>query len=180
VAQVVHISHGVSPESSCEAPARHQSPLRRLRSARGATLIEAALVTPLLLLLTFATMDFAALFYCYLSLENGVSQATRYAVTGSQMNDPAHPGNLLSPTASIEAAMRQATPTLTIPDAAFTFNHMPIGGTAWVAGTGGPSDIEKVSVDYTWSLLTPFLRPFFAGGQVSLHVESAMKNEQFN
>ncbi len=136
-------------------------------------------MTPLLMLLTFATVDFASLFYAYLALENGVSQATRYAVTGSQMSDPANPGSLLSPTASIETAMRQATPTLTIADAAFTFNHMPMGGAAWVAGTGGPSDIEKVSVDYTWSLLTPLLRPFFTGGSVTLHVESAMKNEAF-
>jgi len=76
--------------------------------------------------------------------------------------------------------MRQATPTLTIADAAFTFNHMPTGGSTWLAGTGGPSDIEKVSVDYTWNIITPLLRPFFTGGQVTLHVESAMKNEQFN
>jgi hypothetical protein len=27
-------------------------------------------------------VDFGALFYCYLGLENGVSQATRFAVTG--------------------------------------------------------------------------------------------------
>jgi len=64
-------------------------------------LIEAALITPLLMLLTFATIDFAALFYVYLALENGVSEATRFAVTGNQMNDPLNPGNLLSPTASI-------------------------------------------------------------------------------
>jgi Flp pilus assembly protein TadG len=155
--------------------------LRRLRSARGATLLEAALVTPLLMLLTFGTIDFASLFYAYLALENGVSQATRFAVTGNQMDDPAHPGTPLSRTDSIEAAMRQATPTLTISDAAFTFNHMSPGSATWAAGTGGPSDIEKVSVNYTWNILTPIMRPFFTGGRVTVHVESAMKNEgRFN
>lgn len=133
------------------------------------------------MLLTFSTIDFAALFYVYLALENGISQATRFAVTGNQLNDPASPGSLLSRTASIETAMRQATPTLTIADTAFTFNHMSPGGAAWIAGAGGPSDIEKVSVNYTWNILTPLLRPFFAGGQINLHVESAMKNEgRFN
>ena len=172
MAQVVHTPHGVRPKSSFR---------RRLRSATGATLIEAALVTPLLMLLTFATVDCAALFYAYLALENGISQATRFAVTGNQMNDPSNPGNLLSRTASIETAMRQATPTLTIADAAFTFNHMSPGSSSWAAGTGGPSDIEKVSVNYTWNVLTPIMRPFFPGGQVTLHVESAMKNEgRFN
>ena len=47
--------------------------------------------------------------------------------------------------------MRQATPTLTIPDGAFTFSTCRVGGSAWVGGTGGPDDIEKVTVDYTWT-----------------------------
>ena len=49
--------------------------------------------------------------------------------------------------------MRQATPTLTIPDGAFTFSHLPAGGSACVGGTGGPSDIEKVTVNYTLDVL---------------------------
>jgi Flp pilus assembly protein TadG len=48
---------------------------KRLGDSRGATLVEAAVLTPLLLLLTFSIMDFASLFYVYLALENGVSQA---------------------------------------------------------------------------------------------------------
>jgi Flp pilus assembly protein TadG len=151
--------------------------LRLFRDTSGANLIEAALVTPLLLLLTFSIVDFGSLFYAYLALENGVSQATRLAVTGNRLNDPANPANVLSRTDSIKLAMRQATPTLNIPDAAFTFSHLPAGGGAWQAGTGGPSEVEKVSIDYTWNILTPLLRPFFANGQIHLRVDSAMKNE---
>ena len=66
---------------------------KRLRDARGAALIEAAILTPLLLLLTFAIVDFGSMFYVYLALENGVSQATRYAITGNQMDDPSNPGS---------------------------------------------------------------------------------------
>ena len=40
-----------------------------------------------------------------------------------------------------------------------------------------PSDIEKVTVDYTWDIMTPLMRPFFTGGQIHLKVDSAMKNE---
>ena len=113
--------------------------MRRLRSrlaeARGTALVEAALITPLLLFLTLSIVDFGAMFYCYLALENGVSQASRFAVTGNVLNDPNNPGNPLSRTDSIKAAMRQATPTLTIPDAAFSFNHMAQGGNVW-HGTG--------------------------------------------
>ena len=151
--------------------------LKRLRDTSGANLLEAAIITPLLLLLTFSIADFGSLFYCYRALENGVSQATRVAVTGNAMSDPAHPGSTLSRPDSIKAAMRDATPTLNIPDSAFTFQHMPVGGTTWLGGTGGPNDIERVTITYTWPLMTPLLSPFFPGGALTMKVESMMKNE---
>ena len=151
--------------------------VRRLGDSDGTSLVEAALITPLLLLLTFSIVDFGSLFYVYLALENGVSQATRYGVTGNLMDDPLNPGTKLSRENSMETAMRQATPTLTIPGQAFTFRHMPAGGAAWLGGTGGPGDVEKLSVDYTWTFVNPLLWPFFPGGQITLSVDSSMKNE---
>jgi Flp pilus assembly protein TadG len=145
-----------------------------LRTEKGTSLVEAALITPLLLLLTFAIVDFASLFYIYLALENGVSQASRYGVTGNQVAG-------MTREQSIRTAMRQATPTLTIADGAFSFSHLRPGQGTWDAGVGGPSDIDKVTVNYNWPLLTPLVRPFFANGQINLVVESAMKNEaRFN
>jgi uncharacterized protein len=151
--------------------------LGRLRDTTGTSIVEAAIITPLLLLLTLSIVDFGALFYVYLALENGVSQATRYGVTGNVMDDPLHPGTNLSRDDSIKLTMRQATPTLTIPDGAFTFSHMPAGAGAWVGGSGGPNELAKVSVGYTWRFINPMLWPFFPGGQITLNVESAMKNE---
>ena len=151
--------------------------LKQLRDSRGNTLIEAALITPLLILLTFSIVDFAGIFYAYMALENGVSQATRFAVTGNVLDAPLKPGGKLSRRDSIITAMQNATPTLTIPAEAFTFAHMPPGTGTWLSGTGGPLDVEKVSVQYQWSLLSPVLRPFFNKGTVALVVDSAMKNE---
>jgi hypothetical protein len=149
----------------------------RLRDATGNSLVEAALITPLLIFLTFSIVDFGLMFYAQLALENGVSQATRFAVTGNVLDDPANPGTALSRTDSIKLAMRQATPTLTIPDGAFSFTHMAPGGAAWLAGTGGPQEIEKVSIAYTWTFFNPMMWPFFANGQISLRADSSMKNE---
>jgi uncharacterized membrane protein (UPF0127 family) len=160
-----------------EASPRPGTFVRRLRDSAGTSIVEAAILTPLLLLLTFSIADFGALFYVYLALENGVAQASRYGVTGNLMDDPANPGTPLSRTDSIKAAMRQATPTLTLPDSAFSFSSMAPGAAGWTAGTGGPGDIEKVTVDYTWTLMTPLLRPFFTAGQIHMTVASAMKNE---
>jgi Flp pilus assembly protein TadG len=144
--------------------------LRWLGDTEGANMIEAAIITPLLLLVTFAITDFGAMLYVHGALQNGVSQASRYGVTGQAMGG-------MTRQQSIMAAMRDHTPTLTLPDEAFTFSHLPPGGTNWVNGPGGPNDVEKVTIDYTWELMTPVLRPFFPGGQINFRVESAMKNE---
>jgi Flp pilus assembly protein TadG len=149
---------------------------RRLRDTRGTSILEGAIITPLLLLLTFSIVDFGALFYVYLALENGVSQATRFAVTGNLLIDPVT-GALLSRDNSIKLAMRQATPTLTIPDGAFTFSTMAPGGSTWSAGSGGPNQLAKVSIGYTWTFFNPMMWAFFPGGQITLNVDSAMKNE---
>jgi hypothetical protein len=151
--------------------------LKKLRDTNGATLLEAAIVTPLLLLLTFSIVDFGAMFYVYLALENGVSQATRYGVTNSLMDDPAKPGTKLSRAESMKLAMRQSTPTLTIDDSSFTFAHRAVGGASWVGGPGGPNEIEKLTVRYTWNVITPVLWPFFNNGRINLAVDSVMKNE---
>jgi len=150
---------------------------RRLSDARGTSIVEAAFITPLLLLLTLSIVDFGLLFFVHLSLENGVSQATRFVVTGAQMDDPANPGTKLNRMDSIKLAMRQATPTLTIPDSYFAFNHLPAGSTVWAGGTGGPGDVEKVSITYPWKFFNPVLGAFFTNGTVTLIAESAMKNE---
>lgn len=141
-----------------------------LKDTTGATLMEAAIITPLLLLLTFSIVDFGSMFYCWLSLENGISQATRYAVTGASLGGGGKAD-------TIKAAMRDATPTLTIPDSAFTFTNMPKGGTSFVAGVGGPGDVTRVTVDYDWQIMTPLISVFFTGGVIHFRVESTMKNE---
>jgi Flp pilus assembly protein TadG len=171
-----HLQQLVRQEESMTSDVSRLS-RKRLRDCRGNTLVEAAVLTPLLLLLTFSIMDFASLFYVYLALENGVSQASRYGVTGNLMDDPASAGKKLTHTGSIIAAMRNATPTLTIDDGKFSFSHMPVGGSNFVPGSGGPGEVEKVTVDYTWDIVTPLIRPFFTNGQIHFKVESAMKNE---
>jgi Flp pilus assembly protein TadG len=144
---------------------------RLIRNCRGATLVEAAIMTPILLLLTFSIVDFAGLFYVYLAIENGASQATRYAVTGQIVSGQTRED-------SIKAAMRDATPTLTLEDDMFTFSHMRPGTSVWVSGTGAEGDIGRLTVTYPWNLMTPVIRPFFTNGQLVIRVESAMKNER--
>jgi hypothetical protein len=142
----------------------------RLRNRDGATMLEAALITPLLLLLTFSIIEFASILYCHLALQNGAAQATRFAVTGNV-------SGTMSRVDSIKDAFRKATPTLNVPDSGFTFSHLAVGGGAFVGGSGGPNEVERLTVNYTWTLFTPLLRPFFPNGEIKLSAESTMKNE---
>ena len=144
--------------------------VRRLKDSRGNNIVEMALVMPLLFLLTFSIVDFASMFYVYLALENGVSQAARYGVTGNVLAGKTRDE-------SIREAMRSATPTLTIEDDAFTFSHLVPGTVNWLPGSGNPTEISRVRVTYTWALMTPFIREFFPDGQINIAVESAMLNE---
>jgi hypothetical protein len=139
----------------------------RLRDAKGQSMVEAAIIIPLLLLASFAVMEFGVMFYVNLALENGVSQAVRYGITGGTMSG-------MTREASIKQTMRDATPTLTIPDSAFQFSHLV--GSSWVGGMGGPGAVEKLTVSYNHPVLV--LRPLFGGAaQIQLSVESTMKSE---
>jgi Flp pilus assembly protein TadG len=143
---------------------------RRLKDAKGNNIVEMALVLPLLFLVTFSIVDFGSMFYVYLALENGVSQAARYGVTGNLKAG-------MTREESIRSAMRDATPTLTIDDGAFTFSHLVPGSVNWLPGTGNPTDVSKVRVTYTFAMMTPFIREFFPDGEINIAVESAMLNE---
>lgn len=133
-------------------------------------MIEAAILTPLLLLVTFAIMEFASILYCNLALQNGVAQATRYGVTGQVVAGK-------NRVESMKIAFHQATPTLSVPDANFVFDHLPVGGSNFVGGTGGPGEVERLSVSYEWTVFTPLMRAFIPSGRVILRADSSMKNE---
>jgi Flp pilus assembly protein TadG len=149
------------------------TPRRVRRSSRGAALAEAGIIITLLIPITFAVMDFAGILYAFLAMQNGVSQATRYAITGNLATDSS--GAALSRDDSIRQAMRAVTPGFQIADAAFTFYNVSKG----TPDSGGPNDIIRVTVAYDWQLFTPFLRPFFNGGYVTIRVASTMKNEPY-
>ena len=144
---------------------------KRLSDPKGANLIEAAIIMPLIFLMSFSIAEFSALLYVHMALQNGVSQATRFGVIGSVL-----PGQTRE--ASIRSMVQQETPTLDISDGDISFTHIPPGGSGWIGGSGPPDSIERVSVTYTWPIMTPLLRPFFSGDEVTFNVESTMKNEE--
>src|SRR5437870_11614873 len=129
------------------------APRRDRRSSCGTALAETGIIITLLIPLTFAVLDFAGILYAFQAMQNGVSQATRFAVTGNYGTDAS--GAALPRDASIRQAMRAATPGFQIADNAFTFYNV----SKVTPDTGGPTDIIRVTVSYSWQLLTPLLLP---------------------
>jgi Flp pilus assembly protein TadG len=146
-----------------------------MRSRRGAALAEAGIIISLLVVLVFSIVDLAGLLWTFLALQNGINQATRFAVTGNVMPDPGNPSATLTREQSIRQAMRQATPGFTIGDGDVTFFNVSDN----TPGTGGPNQIIRVTVVHAWRLFTPFLRPVFDHGLVTLRVSATMANEPF-
>lgn len=58
------------------------SEVRRQQRRKGQTLAEFALTLPILLLLTFGTIEFGRLFQAWVTIQNAAREATRYTTTG--------------------------------------------------------------------------------------------------
>ena len=141
-----------------QSKSRHRSiPGERWQSEKGQALVEAALMLPLVLLMIFVIFDFSLLFYAYQSMEYGISEATRYGITGQQRENPLSPGNYLSQDDSIRLVMKESNPLITLDDvSSFNFEHWD--GTTWINTSGGPNDISRVTVTYNWRPITPLVR----------------------
>jgi len=141
------------------------------RPTRGQALVETAIGIVLLMLLTFSVVDAAMLFFAYLTLQNGVTAASRFGVTGQDPNDDDHPTRHED---SIKRVMRDATPGLTLENGEFTFYNI----TTQSSGTGGPNDIIQVTVTHPLSLISPMVWPLVGnGGAITLRVSATMRNE---
>jgi len=155
--------------TSTRRPRRPGSP----RPGPGQALIETAIGIVLLLLLTFSVIDAGMLFFAYLTLQNGVTEATRSAVTGQQANTASNPTRN---EASIMRSMRNATPGLTIADSEFDFYDVTDG----TPGTGGPDAVIRVTVTHPYPLISPMLWPLVGkGGVINLAVSATMRNEHY-
>ena len=83
----LHHPHPGGHTVPCQ-PCRPRRFSQRLRESKGSNLIEAAIVLPLLLLVCFSVAEYGFIFYVNLALQNGVSQATRFGITGAVLPGP--------------------------------------------------------------------------------------------
>jgi Flp pilus assembly protein TadG len=146
--------------------------LNRAHDERGATLVEFALVVPVVLLLVLACVDFARAANAYLVITNASREAARYA--------SAHPGQVSK--AQLRSYLADRVAPLDL--AAIGINDPvyappPISDTRWSSSSPAPWSVT-VEVSYTWDNATWLIGSFFtaASGSPRFDVSSTMETVQ--
>ena len=139
------------------------------RTTRGQALVETAISVLLLVMCTCTIIDFGRFFWSLLTVQNGVAQGTRFAVTNRLLDG-------LDRDESIRKAIRDATPGFALGDDDIVFYNVSTGTT----GSGRPRqrDTIRVTVEQDFQFLTPLVADFFGeGGTIRFRASSTMRNE---
>jgi len=141
---------------------------KHVRSQSGQGLVEFTLVLPLLLVLFFSIIEFSLFFYTRISLRHVVRESARFAVTGNVLTDTT--GTPMTRAQSVEQMILAGAPGIDLtPD---NISMIPADG-------GGPGEVVRISVRYTYIAKLPPFRLFFPDGRVVMNVATVTKNETF-
>lgn len=188
-------------------------PSRRLRTLmhdiRGSSLIEFALVMPVLLLLIMGVIEVMAILFVTALMEGGLREASRFGLTGYQPTAASREERIVEILNAQGIGLVTVTPenVTTLVYGSFDqigmaepfideppYNGIYDPGEAFVdingngqwdadigiAGVGGPGDVVVYRVVFEWSILTPILRPFIGqDGRIPLMASLAVRNEPY-
>ena len=138
------------------------------RNTSGQSLVEMAIVLPLLMTVFLAVFEFGHFYYTRLSLQHAVREATRFAVTGNVLTDSI--GDPLDRATSIVKVILQNTKNIDV---------SLDGVTITPADGGGPEDIVRVSVDFRYELTMPLVKDVMPNNHLDISFATAMRNESF-
>ncbi|HUP90315.1 MAG TPA: TadE/TadG family type IV pilus assembly protein [Longimicrobiales bacterium] len=143
-------------------------PLQKFRKATdGAGVVEFALAVPFFFILTCGIVEVSKLFYTRLSARDITLEATRFAATGQQLNDPLT-GLPLARAASVRKLIKDRAHARRIIVDSVAIN--PADG-------GLPGQLVQVRVFYAYKYSLAPLRGIAASRPLMYSVGSTMKNE---
>jgi Flp pilus assembly protein TadG len=154
------------------------------RRQRGLTTVEFAIVAPVLLMLLCVAMDLGISMWVNLTMQYAVREGARYAVTGEDNLD-ANSGDQQRYLAIVQQIRTSSMGVYDMvgPSYTITINGHPQSYSTQTSYSpnmfGGPGDIIVLQLNCSWPLLTPLLRPFFAGGAYAFSVAATMRNEGY-
>ncbi|MGD8318834.1 MAG: pilus assembly protein [Gemmatimonadota bacterium] len=131
------------------------------RDRSGQAMVEFALVTPLLLILILAVVDFSRAWYAHQVITNTAREALRAAV----VDNPAY---------TQEAMKAQINDQLKV--ASLDPSRAGISFDGWRSGTGNPATIE-LTYRFDFDILGPLMEWAAGDRTVTLHSRFIMRNE---
>lgn len=147
--------------------------VRQASCSRGGTLVEFALVAPVVLLLFLAILELAILFWVSLTMQHAVREGARLAVTGA--------GGAMREALVMQRIAEQSMGLYGLVHPVLHVNGVvaPTDGTnpsAGIFGAGG--GMLLLRLDCSWPVATPLLRPML-GEAFQFSVAASMRNEAF-
>jgi Flp pilus assembly protein TadG len=130
--------------------------LRILQSKKGQSLVEAAIILPILILLVMGIIDFGLLFNNYIQISNASREGARKAALGGT-------------DAEIVQTIQNMTTTLDL-------SKLNIVITPGESYRNHGVEV-KVSASYENELITPMIGAFFPDGRAELNVSTVMRVE---
>ncbi len=158
------------------------------KEERGATIVEFALIAPLLFFLLFMIIELGILFWVTLTMQYAVREGARYAVTGQSNLDPAT-ANQQRYLAAIQMIKDSSMGLYSEVNATIVVNGVAQLPAAYNNTMFGASDaIVVLQLDCTWPVVTPvyllmaLLNPsgqLSSPGLYAFSVAATMRNEAF-
>lgn len=146
----------------------HRSRWTRIAQDRGSTVIEFAMVLPVIALIFMGILDFGRYFFTRITLQHAVHEAGRFAITGNALSDANG-----DPMTRVESIKQVIVDNATSLDVDVNLVEVdPVDG-------GGPGQIVTVRSSFTFEFLTPGIQAMVPGGAHDFTVTTTMKNEPF-
>jgi Flp pilus assembly pilin Flp len=172
--------------------------------AEGATVVEYALILPILLMLIMGILEYNTIMYAMSVLDGSVTAAAREGSTGYTGSGystrqlyvyslvKSHSSGLLAPASlNISSKSYSAFSNMHQPEPCISPTTAPCPGTPgtnfvdingngiWdqdqgTSGVGGAGDIVVYTVSYPWPIYTPILKPFLGSGGTFTITSSAV------
>jgi Flp pilus assembly pilin Flp len=150
------------------------------KDQRGATIIEFALVAPILFLMVFAVIEFSLVMYSTSVVENATAAASRYGITGNNYDAS------MTRDEYIRASIDKLSMGLVKPDDIKIttekfgdFQGVNSSGSGSKADYGSGNETVLYHVGYDWKIATPMIAQFFDGGIFPIRATALVKNEKF-
>lgn len=150
----------------------------KVRKDRGQTLVEFALLSPLLVILIFGFVDISRIYQSWVTVEGSAREGARYAVTGRSDCDIAADDRV----ACIQYQATQRAEALTNNDSDLTvtvrsWDYPSYADPAVEGDAGAQCDAIEVEVGYDFTPSTPLASSIF--GSVHLVGRERLVNEPF-